>query len=211
MNCKTLNCQGIGKLRKDGSRYFAGGYCNSCYQKRAREKDNRMAVYYKMINRCSNPNNEGYKDYGGRGIKVCERWLPINNGFKNFCMDMGQRPDKKTPSGKYKFSIDRVDNNAGYFKDNCKWSNQHEQNNNRRDTKIRTEDSYVKKELRFRGVSFRKYKYKNGKQYLNKKSHWCASIWIDGDHIRIYCDNREDAIMIRLGMEVSFLGDSMTV
>lgn len=63
-----------------------------------------------MIQRCGNPNNSRYKDYGGRGIQVCEAW----HDFKNFFADMGLRPDG--------LSIDRKDNDGNYEPDNCRWS-----------------------------------------------------------------------------------------
>ena len=72
-----------------------------------------------MIDRTGNPNHEAYDHYGGRGIKVCERWLD----FANFFSDMGERPEGT--------SIDRIDNDLGYFKENCKWSTQLEQNHNK--------------------------------------------------------------------------------
>jgi hypothetical protein len=202
MKCKVTGCDGAGKLNSSGSRYFPLGLCNGHYQQRSRDNDNRVAVYYKMVNRCSNPKNGSYKDYGGRGITVCNDWLPRNNGFQRFCLDMGMRPAHT--------SIDRIDNNAGYSKDNCRWASTHLQNNNRRDPRIRTEDTFISPAFRFRGVSFRKYKYKQGKVYTNKKSHWCASLWVDGQHIRIYCNDRETAIMARLGMEISLLGDVLS-
>lgn len=73
-----------------------------------------------MIQRCENPNNNRYKDYGGRGIKVCERW----KSFKHFLQDMGPRPVRHT--------LDRKDNAVGYNPDNCKWSTTRDQNLNRR-------------------------------------------------------------------------------
>lgn len=74
-----------------------------------------------MINRCTNPNVPHYDNYGGRGITVCERWL---SSFENFLEDMGEPPPTHT--------IDRLDNDKGYFKENCAWRTPKEQANNRR-------------------------------------------------------------------------------
>ena len=74
-----------------------------------------------MITRCTNPNAPQFKNYGGRGIFVCEDWL---NSFECFFNDMGLKPSKK-------HSIDRIDNNFGYNKANCKWSNAVEQCSNK--------------------------------------------------------------------------------
>ena len=78
-----------------------------------------------MKQRCFNKNGLDYMHYGGRGITVCRRW---RKSFLNFFNDMGEKPKGLT--------LDRVDNNKGYFKGNCKWSTWKEQQNNRRPCKI---------------------------------------------------------------------------
>lgn len=76
-----------------------------------------------MIQRCENPNNNGYETYGGRGIEVCARW---RDDFYAFYSDMGPAPTNS-------HSVDRIKNEIGYEPGNCKWSTPEQQSNNRRD------------------------------------------------------------------------------
>lgn len=78
--------------------------------------------------RCLTPSDRHYSDYGGRGIKVCDRWLG-EHGFENFLADMGERPTLK-------HSIDRIDVNGNYEPSNCRWATSVVQANNKRNNII---------------------------------------------------------------------------
>lgn len=72
-----------------------------------------------MVSRCTNPNNIGYHNYGDRGIRVCERWMK----FENFLEDMGEPPTQE-------HSIDRINNDGNYCKENCRWATNKQQSRN---------------------------------------------------------------------------------
>lgn len=110
---KSCGCWNLESLKQRQNRLTHG---HSVGGKTSRTYNSWMT----MSNRCRCANYPGYKDYGGRGIKVCKRW----GKFENFLEDMGERP-----SGK---SLDRINNNKGYSKNNCQWATDKEQARNSR-------------------------------------------------------------------------------
>lgn len=121
------------------------GYCLSHYRRYKRYGDpmqcqinktglakkykREHSAYTTMKARCYNQNVHEYSNYGGRGIKVCDRWLGPY-GFQHFLEDMGPRPERHT--------LDRIDCNKDYCPDNCRWATYLQQNNNRRNNKVIT-------------------------------------------------------------------------
>ena len=114
-----------------------------CYQKQMVTthglRSHRLyKTWISMIHRCHNPKARGYENYGGRGIKVCNEW----NNAQNFINDMH-------PSFKEGLSLDRIDNNKGYSKENCRWATREIQGRN---TRILCKNNTSG----FRGVTFDK-------------------------------------------------------
>lgn len=123
-------------------------------------------IWTNMKTRCTNPNNRFYPDYGGRGITVCDKW----NEFAGFFDDMGECPEGMT--------LDRLDNDLGYSKGNCRWATMKQQCSNRR-SNINVEIDGVTKTLK-EWAQFYDVKYANVYwRYTHGKpmSEWFKPAW----------------------------------
>ena len=133
-------------------------------------------VWVSMIQRCTNPKNSRYEDYGGRNIAVCQKWLK----FENFFKDMGTKPQGLT--------IERRNNDLGYFKENCSWNTYLVQAKNQR---IRKDNS-----TGITGVGWNKrLKKYRVRITANQKKY----------HIGVF-DNLEDAKIARSDAELKYWG-----
>jgi len=123
------DCGSYCVVRGDSLRTGQTRSCGCLRKKNGQSTHNKSGskayqVWTNMFQRCNNPNHAQYADYGGRGISVCVRWQT----FKSFYEDMGDPP--------LDMCIERVDNDKGYTKGNCRWATRTEENRNKRSNRI---------------------------------------------------------------------------
>ena len=131
------NCQcECGKTNTPSRSSLVSGKSKSCgclarersaasQTKHGKSKDRIYKIYIGMKKRCNNKNSNSFKNYGAKGIKLCNRW---EDSFDNFFEDMGA-------GYKDNLTIDRIDGKKGYSKDNCRWATMQVQNSNKGKTK----------------------------------------------------------------------------
>lgn len=144
--CSVVGC--------DKPKPYKKGLCDMHYQRLSNNGDVNLVqkrregqtehplynTYHGMRKRCLQKTDKDYHRYGGRGIKICERWSGVD-GFFNFIEDMGERPDG--------YTLDRRDTNGDYTPENCRWADVYTQSGNKINSK-NTGISYVNKTGKYR-------------------------------------------------------------
>lgn len=124
-DCGNTKCVG-GTALTSGHTKSCGCWRKEKITKHGLSASKTYGVWKHMVQRCTNTKTARYKDYGGR-ITICDRWNPKQGGsFKNFLEDMGECPPG--------LSLDRIDNNLGYYQENCRWISLQQQSFNKRNT-----------------------------------------------------------------------------
>jgi len=132
---RTLSC---GCLHRERLRAIAYKHGHADYRNAAVSVE--YYAWTSMTQRCTNPKRWNYKNYGGRGIVVCERWL---KSFPDFLADMGRKPSPD-------LSLDRIDNEGNYEPSNCRWATKSQQQRNRRPRPRLMSDADIRKAVSLR-------------------------------------------------------------
>lgn len=155
--------------------------CGCLTKKHGLSKTDAYNVWNLMVQRCINPNFTKYHQYGGRGIKVCSRWLCDKTGFSTFIADMGQRPSDK-------HTIERVDVDGDYCPENCIWTD---------DTSLQGYNQTIRKS---------NTSGKTGVGYDRSKNSWYACIRKAGKTFKKSFHSFEEAATQRDVWEIELYG-----
>ena len=156
------------------------GYCMWPRRQQLGQSNHPLYTTWRGIKaRCLNKNSKDYPRYGGRDIKICPTWA---HSFDQFLRDMGEKPDES-------YSIDRIDNGLGYFKENCRWASGSEQAVNQRKRKTNTS-----------GVV--------GVHYHRHRGVWAFQRKRNGKIFRKYFKTKEEAIKFKEQFDDNTLTDS---
>lgn len=131
-DCGTITDVAGGHLR-DGHTQSCGCYNRDIITRHGMTNTRIHKIWDKMRDRCLNKNHMYYKNYGGRGISICDEWLVFEN-FRDWAISSGYND---------KLTLDRIDNNGNYCPDNCKWSTILEQNNNKNNNRYLEYDGKI--------------------------------------------------------------------
>lgn len=175
-----LTCKVRGGNLRNGKAKSCGCLSKKALELRTKHglsRSKEYCIWASMIQRCTNSNSTHFEYYGGAGISVCKEWL---DSFENFHKDMGDAPEGT--------SLDRIDFNGDYCKDNCRWVNKSMQQFNQ---KLRSTNSSGKT-----GVSF-----------MESKGKWRARISVEGKEIHLGMFNSFDAaVTAREDAEIKYYG-----